>query len=58
MDSVKENLLELIKLSRASSRVKWLKVDKTDVSRETETEFSVPEDEDGDDPRNVGFIYF
>jgi hypothetical protein len=24
---------ELIKFSRASSRVKWLKVDKTDVSR-------------------------
>jgi hypothetical protein len=37
------------KILPASSRVKWLKVDKT---------FSFPEDEDGDGPRNVGFIYF
>jgi hypothetical protein len=55
-----------VKFSRASSRVKWLKVDKTDVSRtisvlvvrETEGDFSFPDDEHGDGPRNVGFIYF
>jgi hypothetical protein len=50
---------KLIKFFRASSRVKWLKVDKTDVSktisvlvrRETA-------DEDGDGPRNVGLSNF
>jgi hypothetical protein len=46
----------LIKFSRASSGVKWLKVDKTDVSKT----ISVPADEDGDGPRNVGvsWLYF
>jgi hypothetical protein len=52
-------LFYLIKFSRASNRVKWLKVDKTDVSRTISVlVLSFLEDEDRDGPRNVCFIYF
>jgi hypothetical protein len=45
----------LVKFSWASSHIKWLKVDKTDVSR-TISVLVLRETSVG--PRNVGFIYF
>jgi hypothetical protein len=51
----------IMKSSRATSRVRWLNGEKTNVSRtisegpSTEV-LKYPEDEDGDGPRNVGFF--
>jgi hypothetical protein len=54
-------ILVIIKFSRATSRVKWLNGEKTNVSRTISVTPSrpvlqYPEDEDGDGSRNVGFF--